>query len=120
MRGAYAIVAIAEDEPDKMVAVRKDAPLIVGLGKKNNFVASDIPALLKYVKEIYLIENNETVLVTADQVTIFDEDKKKVDREVFHVTWDVDAAEKKKDMSISCSRRYMNSQGIVRNSGPPP
>ena len=80
MRGAYAIVAIAEDEPDKMVAVRKDAPLIVGLGKKSNFVASDIPALLKYVKEIYLIENNETVLVTADQVTIFDEDKKKVDR----------------------------------------
>lgn len=77
MRGAYAIVAIAEDEPDKMVAVRKDAPLIVGLGKKSNFVASDIPALLKYVKEIYLIENNETVLVTADQVTIFDEDKNK-------------------------------------------
>ena len=46
------------------------------------------------MKEIYLIENNETVLVTADQVTIFDEDKNKVDREVFHVTWDVDAAEK--------------------------
>ena len=50
MRGAYAIVAIAEDEPDKIVAVRKDAPLIVGLGKGSNFVASDIPALLKYVK----------------------------------------------------------------------
>ena len=52
MRGAYAIVAISADDPDKLVAVRKDAPLIAGLGKGSNFIASDIPALLKYVKEI--------------------------------------------------------------------
>lgn len=94
MRGAYAIVALAQNEPDKIVAVRKDAPLIVGLGKGSNFIASDIPALLKYVKEIYLIENNETVLVTADKVTIFDEKRNEVKREVFHVTWDADSAEK--------------------------
>ncbi len=94
MRGAYAIVAIAQEEPDKIVAVRKDAPLIVGLGRGSNFVASDIPALLKYVKEIYLIENNETVLITADEVKIFDENRNPVNREVFHVTWDADAAEK--------------------------
>lgn len=94
MRGAYAIVAIAQEEPDKIAAVRKDAPLIVGLGKGSNFVASDIPALLKYVKEIYLIENNETVMLTADEVKIFDENRKPVKREVFHVTWDADAAEK--------------------------
>ena len=73
MRGAYAVVAMAEDEPDRLVAVRKDAPMIVGLGNGSNFIASDIPALLKYVKEVYLIENNETVLVTADSVSIFDE-----------------------------------------------
>ena len=94
MRGAYAIVAIAQEEPDKIVAVRKDAPLIVGLGRGSNFVASDIPALLKYVKEIYLIENNETVLITADEVKILDENRNPVNREVFHVTWDADAAEK--------------------------
>ena len=117
MRGAYAIVAIAEDEPDKMVAVRKDAPLIVGLGKKNNFVASDIPALLKYVKEIYLIENNETVLVTADQVTIFDEDKKKVDREVFHVTWDVDAAEKEGYEHFMLKEMYEQPKGLSETLG---
>ena len=117
MRGAYAIVAIAEDEPDKMVAVRKDAPLIVGLGKKNNFVASDIPALLKYVKEIYLIENNETVLVTADQVTIFDEDKKKVDREVFHVTWDVDAAEKEGYEHFMLKELYEQPKGLSETLG---
>ena len=117
MRGAYAIVAIAEDEPDKMVAVRKDAPLIVGLGKKNNFVASDIPALLKYVKEIYLIENNETVLVAADQVTIFDEDKKKVDREVFHVTWDVDAAEKEGYEHFMLKEIYEQPKGLSETLG---
>ena len=117
MRGAYAIVAIAEDEPEKMVAVRKDAPLIVGLGKKSNFVASDIPALLKYVKEIYLIENNETVLVTADQVTIFDEDKNKVDREVFHVTWDVDAAEKEGYEHFMLKEIYEQPKGLSETLG---
>ena len=94
MRGAYAIVAVAAKDPDKLVAVRKDAPLIAGLGKGSNFIASDIPALLKYVKEIYLIENGEMVVVTPDSVKIFDEKRQEVKREVFHVTWDVDAAEK--------------------------
>lgn len=94
MRGAYAIGVVAADEPDKLVAVRKDAPLIAGLGKGCNFIASDIPALLKHVREIYLIENNETVVVTANDVKIYNEERKEVKREVFHVTWDAEAAEK--------------------------
>ena len=94
MRGAYAVCAIAAAEPDKIVAVRKDAPLVAGIGKGFNFIASDIPALLKYVREVYLIENNETVVLTKDDITIYDEAGKKVEREVFHVTWDADAAEK--------------------------
>ncbi len=94
MRGAYAIGVIAAGEPDKMVAVRKDAPLVAGIGEGCNFIASDIPALLKYVRKIYLIENNETVVLTKDKITIYDENQKVVKREVFHVTWDADAAEK--------------------------
>ncbi|MCQ2550848.1 MAG: glutamine--fructose-6-phosphate transaminase (isomerizing) [Clostridia bacterium] len=94
MRGAYAICAVAADDPNKLVAVRKDAPLIAGLGKDENFIASDIPALLKYVKEIYLIENNETVVVTPDSVQILDEQRRPVKRDVFHVSWDADSAEK--------------------------
>ncbi|MGN0681562.1 MAG: glutamine--fructose-6-phosphate transaminase (isomerizing) [Candidatus Fimisoma sp.] len=113
MRGAYAIVAIAEDEPDKIVAVRKDAPLIVGLGKGSNFVASDIPALLKYVKEIYLIENNETVLLTSEKVTIFDENRKKTSREVFHVTWDADAAEKEGYEHFMLKEIYEQPKGLA-------
>lgn len=94
MRGAYAVCAIAAAEPDKIVAVRKDAPLVAGIGKGCNFIASDIPALLKYVKEVYFIENNETVVLTKDDITIYDENGRKVKRDVFHVTWDADAAEK--------------------------
>ena len=94
MRGAYAISVIAASEPGKIVAVRKDAPLIVGLGKDAHFVASDIPALLKYVKEIYFIENNEFVVLTPDSAKIYDEDRNEIHRDVFHVTWDADAAEK--------------------------
>lgn len=94
MRGAYAIAAIAADEPDKIVAVRKDAPLVAGIGKGYNFVASDIPALLKYTQEVYLIKNNETLVLTKDNITIFNAEGKEVNREVFHVSWDADAAEK--------------------------
>ena len=94
MRGAYAVAAIAAAEPDKIVAVRKDAPLVAGIGKGFNFIASDIPALLKYVREVYFIENNETVVLTKDDIKIYNEDGKVVKRDVFHVTWDADAAEK--------------------------
>lgn len=94
MRGAYAIGVISGNEPDKLIAVRKDSPLVAGLGEGCNFIASDIPALLKHVRKIYLIENNETVVLTKDDVKIYNQDRKEVKREVFHVTWDMASAEK--------------------------
>lgn len=94
MRGAYAIGVIASKEPDKIVAVRKDSPLVAGLGEGCNFIASDIPALLKHVRKIYLIENNETVVLTRDDVKIYNQDRQEIKREVFHVTWDASSAEK--------------------------
>ncbi|MDD4366927.1 MAG: glutamine--fructose-6-phosphate transaminase (isomerizing) [Eubacteriales bacterium] len=94
MRGAYAIGVVCAHEPDKIIAVRKDAPLVAGIGKGCNFIASDIPALLKYVREIFLIENNETIVVTKNEIKIYDENGQTVKRDVFHVTWDADAAEK--------------------------
>lgn len=94
MEGAYAIAVIAKDSPDEMVAVRKDSPLIVGLGKEENFIASDIPALLKYTRDVLLIENEETVHLTKDKVVIYDALGRVVNRDIFKVTWDVEAAEK--------------------------
>ena len=94
MRGAYAIGVICSHEPDKMIAVRKDSPLIAGIGNGCNFIASDIPALLKHVREIYLIENNETVVLTKDHIKIYNKDRVEINRDVFHVTWDAASAEK--------------------------
>ncbi len=94
MEGAYALGVVCKQEPDKIVAVRKDSPLIIGLGEGENFIASDIPALLKYTRNMYLIENDEVVLLTKDGVTIFNELGQQMDRDVFHVTWDTESAEK--------------------------
>ncbi|MGN0719168.1 MAG: glutamine--fructose-6-phosphate transaminase (isomerizing) [Anaerovoracaceae bacterium] len=112
MRGAYAISVIAAAEPEKIVAVRKDAPLIAGLGNGCNFIASDIPALLKYVKEIYLIENNEMVVLTPDSVKIYDENRQEVHRDVFHVTWDADAAEKEGYDHFMLKEIYEQPKGL--------
>lgn len=94
MQGAYGIGVICADEPDKLIAVRKDSPLVVGLGNGCNFIASDIPAFLNHARQIYLIENNETVVLKAGSVTIYNAERKEVHRDVFNVTWDVAAAEK--------------------------
>lgn len=94
MRGAYSICAIAADEPDKIVATRKDAPLLAGIGSGCNFLASDIPALLKHSREFYLIENGEVVVLDRNDIKIYNSEHKAVFRDVFHVTWDADSAEK--------------------------
>ncbi len=94
MEGAYAIGVVCKDEPDKLVAVRKDSPLIVGIGEGENYLASDIPALLKYTRKMHLIENGEVVLLTKDEIKIFNDKRETVARDVFNVTWDAEAAEK--------------------------
>lgn len=94
MEGAYAIGVISKADPGKIVAVRKDSPLIVGLGAHEQYIASDIPALLKYTRDMLLVENDEFVVLTPESVTLYNALKQPVERDVFRVTWDVDAAEK--------------------------
>ncbi|GAA0818075.1 glutamine--fructose-6-phosphate transaminase (isomerizing) [Clostridium tertium] len=94
MEGSYAIGVICKDEPDKIVAVRKDSPLIVGVGKEEYFIASDIPAVINHTREVYLLEDKEFVIMTRDGIEIKTEDGEVVDKDIYHVTWDVDAAEK--------------------------
>ncbi len=113
MRGAYAIGVISSKDPDKIVAVRKDAPLVAGIGKGCNFIASDIPALLKYVREVYLIENGETVVLDKDSIKIYDENKNEVKRDVFHVTWDSDAAEKEGYEHFMLKEIYEQPKGVA-------
>lgn len=94
MEGSYALGVISTYEPDKLVAVRKDSPLIVGLGEGESYIASDIPAVLNHTRNVYLLEDKEFVVLTKDGVTLLNPEGEEINKEVFHVTWDADAAEK--------------------------
>ena len=94
LEGSFAIGVIAKNEPDKIVAVRKDSPLIVGLGKNESFIASDIPAVLNHTREVYLLEDKEFAILTSNGVELRNEDGEKIEKEIYHVTWNIDAAEK--------------------------
>ncbi len=94
IRGAYALGIMCEDQPNTLYAVRKDSPLLVGLHENGNFIASDIPALLEHTREYYLLEDNEIAVITKNDVSLFDLDANKIEKEIFHVTWDIDVAEK--------------------------
>ncbi len=113
MEGAYAIAAICQSEPDKIVAVRKDSPLVVGLGQGENFLASDIPALLKYTRDVYLIENDEFVLLTAGKVTIFDALRQEVKRDIYKVTWDMASAEKEGYEHFTLKEIHEQPKGVL-------
>lgn len=91
MEGSYAIGVISAKEPDKIIAVRKDSPLIVGVGKDEYFIASDIPAVLSSIRDVYLLNDNEFVVMTMDGVTILSDEGEKIEKEIYHVTWNVDA-----------------------------
>ena len=94
LQGAYARGIVSKNEPDTLIAVRKESPLIIGVGKEENFIASDIPAILEHTRDVYFIENGEVVVLTKDNVTIFDENRNLVTREVKHIDWDMSAATK--------------------------
>ena len=94
LEGSYALGVVCGSEPDKLVAVRKDSPLIVGVGEGEYFIASDIPAVINKTRNIYLLEDKEFVVITKSGVEIFDDKNNKINKEIYKVTWNQDAAEK--------------------------
>lgn len=94
LRGAYALGVICKDNEDELVAVRKDSPLVAGVGEGENFIASDIPALLKYTRKVYFLENGEVVHIKGDELKIYDADRNPVEKEIYDVKWDIEAASK--------------------------
>ena len=93
-RGAYALGVVCADNANELVAVRKDSPLVVGLGEDENMIASDIPAILKYTRKVYFLENGEFVHIQGQKVTILNENKEIVDKQINEITWDVESASK--------------------------
>ena len=94
VRGSYALAIMCTEKPDEIVAVRKDSPMLIGLGEGENYIASDIPAVLEYTKNYYLLNDNEIVILKKDSVTILDMDKNEIKKDIYNLTWDISAAEK--------------------------
>ncbi|MFQ5343784.1 MAG: glutamine--fructose-6-phosphate transaminase (isomerizing) [Anaerolineae bacterium] len=92
--GAYAIAALSQDHPDLMVGARLFSPLVAGIGQGENYLASDIPAMLRETRHALFIEDGEVVAVRRNGIEVFDLDGQPVEREAFHVSWDAEAAEK--------------------------
>lgn len=94
MRGTYALAIICSDFPDKLIAVKKDNPLVIGVGKNENFIASDITAIINYTRDAYLLDDDEVALIDAENIKIFDKDKTLVTKKIFKIDWDIESAEK--------------------------
>ncbi|WP_297523027.1 glutamine--fructose-6-phosphate transaminase (isomerizing) [uncultured Clostridium sp.] len=94
LRGSYALGVLSKNEPNKLIAVKKDSPLIIGQGIGENFIASDIPAVLKYTKDVYIMDDNELAILTQDNITFLNTTTgEEFSKEIFKVTWNETAAE---------------------------
>lgn len=94
LEGSYALGVICKDYPDRLIAARKESPLIVGLGKTENFIASDVPAVLEYTRDVYFLDQKELAVLYDDHVDLFTEEGERVIKKPYHVDWDVSSAEK--------------------------
>ena len=94
VEGSYALGIIFADQPDTVYSVRKDSPLIVGVGNGGNLIASDVPAVLKYTRDVYFIENEEIARLTENNIEFFNVDGEPIEKETKHIDWDINAAEK--------------------------
>ena len=94
IEGAYALGIICADEPEKLIAVRKDSPLILGLGEGFNFLASDVTAIIQHTREVIYMEDGELAVLTREGVTCYNHLLQPVEKETAHVDWEIDAAEK--------------------------
>ncbi len=94
LRGAYALVVMSVTEPGKIVCVRNSSPLVLGIGIGENMLASDIPALLPYTREVVIMEENQIAILTKERIRLIDGDGKELPIVPMHIDWDVDAAER--------------------------
>ena len=94
VEGAYALGIVCSDTPDRIIAARKDAPLLLGCGEGENFLASDVTALLPYTRDVIYMDDGELAVLTGEGIRIYNERRRPIEKPRHHIDWDVDAAEK--------------------------
>lgn len=94
LKGTYALAVIKQDEPDKIVGIRKDSPLVVGIGENENFIASDIPAFLPYTNKVLFLEDDEIVIIKENDLKVFKADDSISIKNTISITWSPSMAEK--------------------------
>ena len=94
VRGSYALAVLFSDHPEKIFAIRKDSPMVIGYAEGGAFLASDVPAILKYTRNIYYTDNHDIALLTKDGVTFYNLDREEIKKEATLISWNAEAAEK--------------------------
>ena len=94
IKGSYAIVVISKDEPEKIIGARKESPLVIGVGDNENFIASDIPAILKYTNRVVFLDDKEVCVIDKNNIKVFDENHKELKKKTEIIKWDFKDAEK--------------------------
>ncbi len=118
MEGSYALGIIFQDHPEELYAVRKDSPLIVGKTKDGNVIASDVPAVLKYTRDVIFIENEEIVRLTDSSMEFFNVDEETIEKEPVRIEWDVNAAEKGGFEHFMLKEMYEQPKAIIDTFSP--
>ena len=94
LKGSYAIEILSSMYPDNMIVVRKDSPLVIGKGIEENYISSDIPAILSFTKDFYLLNDNEFAFISRDSINFYDSELNTINKECQNITWNAGAAEK--------------------------
>ena len=94
IEGSYSLVIMCADDPTRIICTKQDNPLVIGLGEGENFIASDIPAIINHTRDTYILNDGEVAIVTKDSVSVSDRAGNPIAKKVFHVTWNAEAAEK--------------------------
>ncbi len=118
VEGSYALGIIFKDHPGELYAVRKDSPLIVGSTQDGNIIASDVPAVLKYTRDVYFIQNEEIVCMTEDSMEFFNVDEEPIEKESVKIEWDVNAAEKNGYEHFMLKEMYEQPKAITDTFSP--
>lgn len=117
LEGSYALGVICSKEPDKLIAIRKDSPLVIGINKDEKYIVSDIPALLSRTRDIYLLNDNEMAILTKSDVVITDYNGKVLDRGLVHIDWDLDSASKEGYEDFMIKEIFEQPKSIERTIG---